>query len=502
MSEFNSQSGNVQPDGAQPNSTQPNNAQSSNATYGTQQQQAQYQQQYQQQSFGQQPPFTQQPQYSSSPQQPKIGEAFFNRIRSFGVYRGTDRWIGGVASGIAHRLGWDPLAIRIIILALTIIGGSGILLYAVAWLLLPDQRDGSILVQDALFYGKLSGSFWVALLFLIIGCPGTIALFPVVAVAVVALIIAWIIYTNRQNRQRSGWQPPYQQAPAQTQTGSSQSANGYTYQQPAFNQANPPYHTPYSTPYRTPYQANTAAMPEQVVRVRKPAGPTIVGITAGLLFISLAALIGVITFSGMITNTHDAMLAVFIWIFAATAVLGIITIATGITGRKSGGLIPITIVALIIACLALPAVPINQAWRNLTTSDSNAINITSSYRSFGSKDAERLMNHGLQLRAGSADINFTDWNDNHTSACPTGTLNVDAVASEITITIPDTCTASNEAHLVFASSSLGDDWNAGFYDGEPTTDPNSLVITGDAVMSVIDVQYVGVGSSDDDIQDL
>jgi phage shock protein C len=46
--------------------------------------------------------------------------------------------IGGVAGGIAEYLGVDPTIIRLAFVVLTLLGGSGPLLYLVAWLLMPS----------------------------------------------------------------------------------------------------------------------------------------------------------------------------------------------------------------------------------------------------------------------------------------------------------------------------------------------------------------------------
>ena len=62
--------------------------------------------------------------------------------------RVADRVIGGVAGGIADYLNIDPLLVRASLVGLMIFGGAGLVLYVVAWLLIPmDGRDGSI-VQE------------------------------------------------------------------------------------------------------------------------------------------------------------------------------------------------------------------------------------------------------------------------------------------------------------------------------------------------------------------
>ena len=68
------------------------------------------------------------------------GNRFFAWMRGLGITR-QPGWIGGVAAGIAARLGIDPLIVRGIIVVVAVLGGPALLLYAAAWLLLPDSKD-------------------------------------------------------------------------------------------------------------------------------------------------------------------------------------------------------------------------------------------------------------------------------------------------------------------------------------------------------------------------
>jgi len=49
----------------------------------------------------------------------------------------TDRMIGGVCGGLADYTGIDAVLWRVAFIALTLLGGSGVLFYAVLWLLMP-----------------------------------------------------------------------------------------------------------------------------------------------------------------------------------------------------------------------------------------------------------------------------------------------------------------------------------------------------------------------------
>lgn len=50
----------------------------------------------------------------------------------------TDKKIAGVCAGIAEYLGWDPTLVRILWVILTLLGGSGVLIYLVLWIVMPE----------------------------------------------------------------------------------------------------------------------------------------------------------------------------------------------------------------------------------------------------------------------------------------------------------------------------------------------------------------------------
>jgi phage shock protein PspC (stress-responsive transcriptional regulator) len=53
-----------------------------------------------------------------------------------------DRVLGGVCAGIAHRIGVDPVIVRIaVVLLLLISGGMVVAAYLVAWVLIPQAAD-------------------------------------------------------------------------------------------------------------------------------------------------------------------------------------------------------------------------------------------------------------------------------------------------------------------------------------------------------------------------
>lgn len=58
----------------------------------------------------------------------------------------TGNVVGGVAAGIGRYLGLDPVVVRAAFVLLTIFGGSGILLYAVCWIVIPEESPADVVV--------------------------------------------------------------------------------------------------------------------------------------------------------------------------------------------------------------------------------------------------------------------------------------------------------------------------------------------------------------------
>lgn len=97
------------------------------------------------------------PGYAAPTPPPSGMDGFFASIRRTGMVRTDERWIGGVAGGVALRLGIDPLIVRGLFGIGALLGGLGLLLYGVGWLLMPEQRDGRIHLQQ-LFRGDFDAA--------------------------------------------------------------------------------------------------------------------------------------------------------------------------------------------------------------------------------------------------------------------------------------------------------------------------------------------------------
>ena len=74
------------------------------------------------------------------------------------LHRSTDdRVLGGVAAGLADHLGLDVAAVRVGMVALSLLGGVAIPIYLAGWLLIPAEGAASTIADDWLFDGPICG---------------------------------------------------------------------------------------------------------------------------------------------------------------------------------------------------------------------------------------------------------------------------------------------------------------------------------------------------------
>ena len=110
------------------------------------------------------PPADPGPPPTAPPGMPTRSDRFFSWVQGLGIVR-ADGWLGGVCGGIAARLRIDPLIVRGIFVVVALLGFPALLVYAIAWALLPDT-DGRIHLRE-LFHGRydpaMTGVFILAI---------------------------------------------------------------------------------------------------------------------------------------------------------------------------------------------------------------------------------------------------------------------------------------------------------------------------------------------------
>jgi phage shock protein PspC (stress-responsive transcriptional regulator) len=143
-------------------------------------------------------------------------DRFFGWIRSVDLRRDADdKWLAGVCSGIATRLGVDPIVIRAALVLLVILGGVGITIYLIAWAFLPNNRD-EIVAEKALRDGDVLGIILLVIIGLsLIGGTGLAGDTPGIGwiwwVVVPIGLVVWLVTRNRDGKPKG--QPAYPQPP-------------------------------------------------------------------------------------------------------------------------------------------------------------------------------------------------------------------------------------------------------------------------------------------------
>ena len=127
-----------------------------------------------------------------------------------------DRMIAGVCTGLARYLRLDPVVVRVLMVALAVVGGLGVILYGTVWLLTPDVgSDRAPLGKvDDLDSGPTRPIVLVCAGLLAIGAivgPGVLWWAPWPALVVVGLV-AWLLLRGR------GGAPPAAHGPAEAET--------------------------------------------------------------------------------------------------------------------------------------------------------------------------------------------------------------------------------------------------------------------------------------------
>jgi phage shock protein PspC (stress-responsive transcriptional regulator) len=60
------------------------------------------------------------------------------------------RMVAGVCMGLASYFGVDPNLVRLIFAVLTLFGGIGVLVYVVAWAVIPEEGEEQSIVESYL----------------------------------------------------------------------------------------------------------------------------------------------------------------------------------------------------------------------------------------------------------------------------------------------------------------------------------------------------------------
>ena len=117
-----------------------------------------------------------------------------------------DRVVGGVAGGLGRYFGIDPVLLRIAFVLLLLAGGSGILLYLIAWVVIPQERPGDAVGPPAERGAPAAGADVLGVVLVVAGVFLLLrVVFPDVfagryfwPVAVIALGLALVAHSSRR----------------------------------------------------------------------------------------------------------------------------------------------------------------------------------------------------------------------------------------------------------------------------------------------------------------
>ncbi len=405
------------------------------------------------------PPVGSRPGYGTGyPPQPAPSgmDSFFSSVRRTGIVRTEERWIGGVSGGLALRMGIDPLIVRGLFAVSALLGGLGLVVYGVGWLLLPEQRDGRIHLQQ-LFRGDFDAAVIGGFALLLAGFAFPNRWLPyttwggsssdwwpgMLGFGAIVVIIAVVASTASRNRHGPGptpslpragqpitppYSPPYSppHVPPHVPTYSPTYSPTYPAYSPSSNAATtpvppeaaqrrpegttmypaPPAPAPYGAPAHVPAGPLYGAprpMPTPPIGPRTPLPPRpqtkvggpgsrAVGIVVALSLLVLAGL--------MYAERVDAFDGPVVLTAAAVLVvlcgLGIAT--AGALGRNSGGLGAVAIVTILVGA------PIAAA----TGFDWDATNTFIGDRAFVPEDVATA-EHGYNVMVGNVTVDLTEF---------------------------------------------------------------------------------------------
>ncbi|MFJ6279763.1 PspC domain-containing protein [Arthrobacter subterraneus] len=368
------------------------------------------------------------------------GAGFFGWVRSLRITRGQDRWIGGVATGISARTGLDVVLVRGLFVVLAIFGGIGLLVYGLAWALLPEP-DGRIHAESAArgsWTSGMTGALVASLLGLwrpntpMFGNTGGFGgfIWSLFWIGVAVFIVYWISNSSRnRNDAVPGTLPMDTYSTGSATAGapptsdpSGGSASGGTAPTDAFPPVTYPTR-PYAGPVRPPVNPKPA--------IPRPAGSDIAIFLGGALL--LAALVLVLDYVGVLTLGGSV---IPVALATGVVVLGLGIVLLGIRGRSSGALGFLAAVAIAATMLSSASPPTG----NWVLADQGRWSMTAASPS----------PEGYTVFAGQGRVDLTGLTDLSRDVV----IPVSAAAGNVNILVPDDVPVDVRSRLALSSTDL------------------------------------------------
>lgn len=251
----------------------------------------------------------------------------------------SDRKIAGVAGGLGRHFGIDPLIFRVVLVTLAVFGGSGLLLYAIGWLLVPEDGEAES-EASRLVNGRATAKIIGAIILAVVGLAlvgnfartgfGFGGFAALVAVGAAAYLISRNDNRHDSDRPTDASRPAVPAEPVYygpVAPGSYGQTTGTAYTA-----------SPYGEPVPTPPAA--------------PAAPAAPRSPLGRITVSVALLVAGLLVSWNIVTDHDAPVEVILASCLGVVGLGL---AVGAFVGRSRGLIALGAVLMIATSLAAVA---------------------------------------------------------------------------------------------------------------------------------------------------
>jgi len=451
-------------------------------------------------------------------------DGFFDAVRRVGIARSDDRWIGGVAAGVAERFGIDPLLVRGILFVTFFLSGAGLVLYGAAWALLPERKDGRIHLQEAfrgsfdvamlgaiamvvvglswgggwwswwdyLNLGWLTGFFWVAAIVVVAvvavsvlrrdGTPGTTPPRPAAPTTAPGPV------TGQPGTADAPWGtpgpvPPYAAGTAYSTTDAPSWAAETSPYVTAPSAASPGATAPAAPvpPLPAPPAPPAAPRPPKPPRHRGPGSAT-VGVVVGLSLL-LGALLLVVDRQG------ELPWPVFLtWVGGSVVLAGLAIVVSGLRGRTSGALGGLAVLGLLVG------VPV-AAWQD----DAPRLIATGEARTVADGTYTVVLpdvaEAGFAVRWGDPTIDLSALDLSDATAASPVEVPVELGAGDVTVIVPDGVPVRADVQVLAGSARWrvdGDDREISGVSTRPVTFENTEVRAGEEPLLVLDV-VVGAG---------
>lgn len=302
-----------------------------------------------------------------APSEPPSENSFFTSIRRTGMTRPAERWIGGVSGAVARKLDIDPLVVRVVLVASAFVVGIGLVLYGLAWALLPEESDGRIHVQE-LGRGNSDVALLGAAAFVVVGLTANERSWSLARwwdgaglgwvngllwLAVVGVVVAIVVSGARQSGPSAPRPGPATAPPPAPHRASATSAAPEPRETTVTQTIAPP---------PPPAPTGPAVTPDPPAPPTPPvpgAGPRFLAVCAGLSLLVLAGLL-LAERGGLFTGP------VVLTALGATAVIfGAGIVVAGLVGRSSGVLGFFAVVSLLVAAPVAATSDVDLRWSQI-----------------------------------------------------------------------------------------------------------------------------------------